>query len=76
MYRGKNIMKILLILFERFIMIYIGIYSGIEKRWEIKICINKCRVFVLIECLDIIFFLVVWKSEIFFLRLDGVRERF
>lgn len=69
-------MKISLILFERFIIIHTGTYSGTEKRWEIKTCINKCRAFVLIECLDIIFLSMVWKSEIFFSRLDGVRERF
>lgn len=47
MHRGKNTMKISLILFERFIIIHTGTYSGTEKRWEIKTCINKCRAFVL-----------------------------
>lgn len=56
MHRGKNTMKISLILFERFIIIHTGTYSGTEKRWEIKTCINKCRAFVLIECLDIFSF--------------------
>lgn len=35
----ENIREMILILFERFIIIYIGIYSDIEIRWKIEICI-------------------------------------